>query len=62
MKTLLKKNYQVVKKLSILMFFGMLGLVPKPAISQLCDPTTPTYVVDLSSSPTATWISPNGSV
>jgi hypothetical protein len=61
MKTPLKNNYQaVVKKLYILMFFGMLGLVPKPASSQLCDPTTPTYVVDLSSSPMATWTSPNG--
>jgi|GEM_PF-1126925 len=61
MKTPLKKNYQaVVKKLYILIFFGMVGLVPKPASSQLCDPTTPTYTVDLSSSPMATWISPNG--
>src|SRR5688572_972534 len=61
MKTPLKKNYQaVVKKLYILMFFGMVGLVPKPASSQLCDPITPTFTVDLSSSPMATWISPNG--
>src|SRR6187402_717901 len=61
MKTPMKKFYRaIVKRICILAMFCMAGAFAEPASAQLCDSLTPTYVVDLSASPQASWISPAG--